>query len=330
MYSIKALRFIRFARNCSGSAHTAAPLELHASRTAEIIDGKTIAREIESEIRVAIDETSSRVGRRPHLTAVLVGDNEGSSVYVKNKIQAAKRTGIGADCIHLPSSTTQEVLLDIVQRLNNSDTVDGILVQLPLPSHIEESVICNAVLPSKDVDGFHAVQMGRLCLNMASLAPCTPLAIVEILQRIGMSTYGKHVLVCGRSTIVGLPLSIMLGSSRDYGNATVSTCHSRSRPSDLRALAQMADIVITATGVPGLITADMIKNGACVIDVGITRVLDEASGKTRLVGDVDFIGVSRKASYITPVPGGVGPVTVAMLMRNTFLAYSRAINYQLT
>ncbi|XP_037291720.2 NAD-dependent methylenetetrahydrofolate dehydrogenase isoform X2 [Rhipicephalus microplus] len=238
MYSIKALRFIRFARNCSGSAHTAAPLELHASRTAEIIDGKTIAREIESEIRVAIDETSSRVGRRPHLTAVLVGDNEGSSVYVKNKIQAAKRTG--------------------------------------------------------------------------------------------MSTYGKHVLVCGRSTIVGLPLSIMLGSSRDYGNATVSTCHSRSRPSDLRALAQMADIVITATGVPGLITADMIKNGACVIDVGITRVLDEASGKTRLVGDVDFIGVSRKASYITPVPGGVGPVTVAMLMRNTFLAYSRAINYQLT
>uniref|UniRef100_A0A224Z2Q4 methenyltetrahydrofolate cyclohydrolase n=1 Tax=Rhipicephalus zambeziensis TaxID=60191 RepID=A0A224Z2Q4_9ACAR len=223
MHSLKALRFMRFARSCSGSAHTATPLESHASRTAEVIDGKSIAREIEGEIRAAIDEIFTRGGRRPHLTAVLVGDNEGSSVYVKNKIQAAKRTGIAADCIHLPSSTTQAVLLDIVQRLNNSDSVDGILVQLPLPSHIEESVICNAVLPSKDVDGFHAVQMGRLCLNMASLAPCTPLAIVEILQRIGMSTYGKHVLVCGRSTIVGLPLSIMLGSSRDYVTVWLST-----------------------------------------------------------------------------------------------------------
>ncbi|XP_075552858.1 NAD-dependent methylenetetrahydrofolate dehydrogenase isoform X2 [Dermacentor variabilis] len=235
MHSLKAPRFIQFARNCSGSAHKATPLELQASRTAEVIDGKRIAREIEGEIRTAVDDIYTRGGRRPQLTAVLVGDNEGSSVYVKNKIKAAKRTG--------------------------------------------------------------------------------------------MSTYGKHVLVCGRSTIVGLPLSIMLGSSRDYGNATVSSCHSRSRPSDLKALAKMADIVITATGVPGLITADMIKDGACVIDVGITRVWDEASGKTKLVGDVDFTGVSRKASFITPVPGGVGPVTVAMLMRNTFLAYSRAINY---
>ncbi|XP_050052682.1 bifunctional protein FolD isoform X1 [Dermacentor andersoni] len=327
MHSLKAPRFIQFARNCSGSAHKATPLELQASRTAEVIDGKRIAREIEGEIRTAVDDIYTRGGRRPQLTAVLVGDNEGSSVYVKNKIKAAKRTGIGGDCIHLPSTTTQAGLLEVVQRLNNCASVDGILVQLPLPSHIEESVICNAVLPSKDVDGFHALQMGRLCLNMASLAPCTPLAIVEILQRIGISTYGKHVLVCGRSTIVGLPLSIMLGSSRDYGNATVSSCHSRSRPSDLKALAKMADIVITATGVPGLITADMIKDGACVIDVGITRVWDEASGKTKLVGDVDFPGVSRKASFITPVPGGVGPVTVAMLMRNTFLAYSRAINY---
>ncbi|KAK8785957.1 hypothetical protein V5799_007678 [Amblyomma americanum] len=327
MHSFKALRFVRFVRNCSGSAHQATSPEFQTARVADVIDGRRIAREIESEIRAAIDGILSDGRRRPRLSAVLVGDDEGSSVYVKNKIKAAERTGIETDSLHLPSTTTQAALLDIVRRLNDSENVDGILVQLPLPSQIEESVVCNAVLPSKDVDGFHALQMGRLCLNMSSLAPCTPLAIVEILKRIGVSTYGKHVLVCGRSTIVGLPISIMLGSTRDYGNATVSSCHSRTHPSDLKALAKMADIVITATGVPGLITADMVKDGACVIDVGITRVRDKLSGKTRLVGDVDFEGVSRKASFITPVPGGVGPVTVAMLMRNTFLAYSRAINY---
>lgn len=327
MHSNKALRFLQFVRNCSASVHEATSPKLKTATKAEVIDGKLIARDIEGSIRAAIDDVLSSGGRRPHLSAVLVGDDEGSSVYVKNKIKAAKRTGITSDTLHLPSSTTQAELLDVVQTLNNSESVDGILVQLPLPPHIQESVICNTVLPSKDVDGFHAVQMGRLCLNMDSLAPCTPLAIAEILQRTGISTYGKHVLVCGRSTIVGLPLSIMLGSSRSYGNATVSTCHSRTRPSDLKALAKMADIVITATGVPGLITTDMVKEGACVIDVGITRVWDEATARTRLVGDVDFEGVSKKASFITPVPGGVGPVTVAILMRNTFLAYSKAINY---
>lgn len=263
-----------------------------ARRKAEIIDGKRIAREIESEIRSAITADVSVGRRRPHLSAVLVGDDEGSAVYVKNKIKSAERTGITSESFHLPSSTTQRTLLELIDKLNEDNGVDGILVQLPLPRHIEESIICNSVLPSKDVDGFHALQMGRLCLNMNSLAPCTPLAILEILKRVGVDTFGKHVVVCGRSTIVGLPISIMLGSTRSYGNATVSCCHSRTSASDLKALTKMADIVITATGVPGLITADMIKGGACVIDVGITRAHDVVTGKTRLVGDVDFEGKS--------------------------------------
>ncbi|CAN7993318.1 unnamed protein product [Ixodes hexagonus] len=300
------------------------------ARRVAVIDGRRIAKDIEMEIRSAINSRLVVGGRRPHLSAVLLGDDEGSAVYVKNKIKASERTGITSESIHLPSSTTQTDLLALIKRLNDSSCVDGILVQLPLPSHIEESTVCNAVLPSKDVDGFHALQMGRLCLNMDSLAPCTPLAIVEILRRTGdkcVDTTGKHIVVCGRSTIVGLPISIMLGSARSYGNATVSCCHSHTPASDLRALVGMADIVITATGVPGLITADMVKHGACVIDVGITRIHDSVTGKTKLVGDVDFEGVSRKASFITPVPGGVGPVTVAMLMRNTYLAYTREIKY---
>uniref|UniRef100_A0A147BH80 methenyltetrahydrofolate cyclohydrolase n=2 Tax=Ixodes ricinus TaxID=34613 RepID=A0A147BH80_IXORI len=308
-------------RRCSVS------VKLEASRKVEVIDGKRIANEIETEIRSAIASELVHGGRRPHLCAVLVGDDEGSAVYVKNKIKASERTGITSENIHLPSSTTQTDLLSLIKKLNESKFVDGILVQLPLPRHIEESAICNSVLPGKDVDGFHALQMGRLCLNMDSLAPCTPLAIVEILRRTGVNTTGKHIVVCGRSTIVGLPISIMLGSARSYGNATVSCCHSHTSPSDLRALVGMADIVVTATGVPGLITADMVKHGVCVIDVGITRIHDSVTGKTKLVGDVDFEGVSRKASFITPVPGGVGPVTVAMLMRNTYLAYTREINY---
>lgn len=301
--------------------------KVEPARRAEVIDGKRIANAIETEIRSAIDSALALGGRRPHLCAVLVGDDEGSAVYVKNKIKASERTGITSESIHLPSSTMQTDLLALLKKLNESHFVDGILVQLPLPRHIEESAICNSVLPSKDVDGFHALQMGRLCLNMDSLAPCTPLAIVEILRRTGVDTTGKHVVICGRSTIVGLPISLLLGSSRSYGNATVSCCHSYTSPSDLRALVGMADIVVTATGVPRLITADMIKPGACVIDVGISRVRDSVTGKTKLVGDVDFEGVSRKASFITPVPGGVGPVTVAMLMRNTYLAYTREINY---
>ncbi|XP_064458503.1 bifunctional methylenetetrahydrofolate dehydrogenase/cyclohydrolase 2, mitochondrial-like [Ornithodoros turicata] len=299
----------------------------HPVQKPEIINGKGIARQIEGEIRRAIEVDVSHGKRRPHLSVVLVGDDEASGIYVKNKVKATERTGITSEAFRLPTCTSEVQLLDVIGRLNASHLVDGILVQLPLPPHIDESTICNSVLPRKDVDGFHALQMGRLCLDMDSLAPCTPLAIVEILNRIDVDPYGKHVVVCGRSAIVGLPISIMLGSGRSYGNATVSVCHSRTAPSDLRALVKMADILVTATGCPGLITADMVKPGVCVIDVGITRIPDAATGRNKLVGDVDFDGVAPKASYITPVPGGVGPVTVAMLMRNTYFAYTERIKY---
>lgn len=232
--------------------------------------------------------------------------------------------GIDSTTRNLPDTISEEELLEIIDELNQSDKVDGILVQLPLPHHIHERRICNAVSCDKDVDGFNEKNVGRLCLDMNTLIPCTPLGVQELLKRTGIETFGKNAVVVGRSKNVGMPISMLLHADgrndTDAMDATVTICHRFTPPEELARFCKSADIIVSATGVPGLIRADMVKPGACVIDVGITRIKDDITGKTRLVGDVDFDEVRKVAGHITPVPGGVGPMTVAMLMKNTIIA----------
>jgi methylenetetrahydrofolate dehydrogenase(NAD+) / 5,10-methenyltetrahydrofolate cyclohydrolase len=238
--------------------------------------------------------------------------------------QAAKDVGIKSCTKFLPSTVTEQELIDIIEELNNDDGVDGILVQLPVPDHINERKVCNAVRCEKDVDGFNEKNVGRLCLDMNTLIPCTPLGVQELIKRSNIETFGKNAVVVGRSKNVGMPIAMLLhadGRNDTYAmDATTTICHRFTPPEDLARFCRSADIIVTATGVPNLIRADMVKPGACIIDVGITRVKDEKTGKTKLVGDVDFDAVREVAGHITPVPGGVGPMTVAMLMRNTCMA----------
>ncbi|KAF5306257.1 hypothetical protein FQA39_LY08955 [Lamprigera yunnana] len=289
----------------------------------EIINGKQIADEIQDELRQEIKEWLVSHPRKPSLVAVLVGSDPASIKYVEKKMEAAQSVGIDSRTERLPDTISESDLVAKIITLNNDTSVDGILVQLPVPKHISERNICNAVHPLKDVDGFHFSNVGKLCLNMSSFIPCTVLAVVELLKRIGVETFGKHVVVCGRSKNIGLPLSLILHS--DARNelpgleATVTLCHRNTPPEQLKIFTKMADILISATGVLHLIKSDMVKEGACVIDVGMNRI-QTPEGKIKLVGDVDFEGVKNVAKYITPVPRGVGPVTVAMLMKNTFLA----------
>ncbi|XP_055923503.1 bifunctional methylenetetrahydrofolate dehydrogenase/cyclohydrolase, mitochondrial-like isoform X1 [Eupeodes corollae] len=293
------------------------------SNQAELIDGKSVAAEIRAELKEEVREFTSNGQRPPHLTALLVGDDVASHTYVKNKMQAAKDVGISSCTKNLPASITEQELLNIINELNNDDNVDGILVQLPVPEHINERTICNAVAHLKDVDGFNEVNMGRMCLDMESMIPCTPLGVIELLKRWKIETFGKSVVVVGRSKNVGMPIAMLMhadGKNQTSAmDATVTICHRYTPLKELSKYCQLADIIITATGVPSLIKADMIKEGACVIDVGITRITD-AEGRAKLVGDVDFEAARKVASFITPVPGGVGPMTVAMLMRNTLTA----------
>lgn len=239
-------------------------------------------------------------------------------------LQAAVDVGISSVTRSLPSNSTEAELLAVVEQLNADPAVDGILVQLPLPEHINERNVCNAVRCEKDVDGFNERNVGRLCLDMNTLIPCTPLGVVELLKRTGIETFGRNAVVVGRSKNVGLPIAVLLhadGRNETSAlDATVTMCHRFTPPEQLSSFCQMADIIVSATGVPNLIRADMIKPGACIIDVGLTRVVDPVTGKSRLVGDVDYEAVRQIAGHITPVPGGVGPMTVAMLMRNTFKA----------
>jgi len=292
-------------------------------RKAQLIDGKAIAKDIQDQLRIEIDEWVEKNQRKPSLVAVLVGDDPASIKYIEKKMEAAKYVGIDSRTEKLPDSITESELISKVVQLNNDPLVDGILVQLPVPQHISERNVCNAVDPTKDVDGFHIINTGKLCLNMDTFVPCTVLAVVELLKRTGIQLFGKNVVICGRSKNIGLPLSIILHS--DARNelpgmeATVTLCHRNTPNSQLRIFTQTADVIISATGVIGLIKPDMVKAGACVIDVGINRI-KTSEGKVKLVGDVDFEGVSCIADHITPVPGGVGPVTVAMLMKNTFKA----------
>lgn len=290
---------------------------------AKIIDGKQIAADIRRELRDEISEWVAQGKRAPKLTTILVGSDPASATYIRNKIAAAAEIGIESDHRELPLSITQDELITMINELNEDDSVDGILVQLPVPEHINERTICNTVSPDKDVDGFNEQNVGRLCLDMESLVACTPLGIRELLKRTGIETFGKNAVVAGRSKNVGLPIALLLHSDERHGgggmDATVTICHRYTPVEDLKRSCQSADIVISATGVPGLITADMIKPGACVIDVGIIRIKDK-DGNTKIVGDVDYENVKEVAGHITPVPGGVGPMTVAMLMKNTLTA----------
>lgn len=283
---------------------------------ARIIDGKLIAQQIRAELRLDVDRLRREQGVTPGLGVVLVGEDPASTSYVTAKETACADIGIYSDDNRLPAATSQEALLAVVDRLNRDPRIHGILVQLPLPRHLDESAVLLAIDPEKDVDGFHPVNVGRLVLGERAFISCTPHGVIQLLQRSGVTLAGAHVVIVGRSNIVGKPLANLLLQKGPLGNATVTVCHTRTR--DVAAHTRQADIVVAATGKPKTITADMVREGAVVVDVGVNRIAD-ATRKSgfRLVGDVDFEAVKEKASLITPVPGGVGPMTITMLLHNT-------------
>ena len=284
-----------------------------------LLDGRQTSAKIKLEIAEVVSKMKKQNNRPPHLAAVLVGSDGASMTYVGAKVKACELVGFKSTLIKLPQSTTEEVLLKQIKALNSNAEIDGFIVQLPLPKHIDENKILMAIDPNKDVDGFHPVNVGRLTLDLPTFISATPFGIMELLERYAIPTSGKHVVVIGRSHIVGRPMSILMSQKRKAGNATVTIAHSRTK--DLKSLTQQADIVIAALGIPEFLTSDMVKDNAVIIDVGITRVPDDAEKKGyRIVGDVDFKSVSKKASHITPVPGGVGPMTIAMLLKNTLKA----------
>ncbi|MDE2860411.1 MAG: bifunctional methylenetetrahydrofolate dehydrogenase/methenyltetrahydrofolate cyclohydrolase FolD [Chloroflexota bacterium] len=292
--------------------------------TAVVIDGNAIAQEIRAEATQAAADLQARSGVAPGLAVVLVGDDPASAVYVRNKERACREAGIRAETLNLPGDTSQNEIIAAVRRLNDDPAVHGILVQLPLPSHVDERSVILSLDPDKDVDGLHPVNVGRLVQGEPLFVPCTPWGIQEMLVRSGHSPEGKHVVVCGRSDIVGKPVAMLLVQKQTGANATLTMCHTGT--ADLAAVTRTADILVVAIGRAEAVTADMVSEGAVVIDVGINRVDDATRQRGyRLVGDVDYRGVSEKAAAITPVPGGVGPMTVAMLLKNTLRAAERAI-----
>ncbi|MCL6272489.1 bifunctional 5,10-methylene-tetrahydrofolate dehydrogenase/5,10-methylene-tetrahydrofolate cyclohydrolase [Muricauda sp. 2012CJ35-5] len=288
----------------------------------EILDGKKVSNQIKDEIAVEVSQMKDRGEKVPHLAAVLVGNDGASLTYVGSKVRSCKKIGFESTLIHLPEDTSEEQLLSQVYELNNNSDIDGYIVQLPLPKHINEQKVLMAVDPDKDVDGFHPTNFGKMALDMESFIPATPFGIIELLKRYNVATSGKHTVVIGRSHIVGRPISILMSQKGEAADATVTLTHSRTK--NLEELTRQADIIVSALGVPNFLKADMVKDGVVVIDVGITRVPDESRERGYYItGDVDFTGVSEKASYITPVPGGVGPMTIAMLLKNTLLARER-------
>ena len=287
--------------------------------TAKILDGKALAETIRGEVATGVAEMQQNHGITPGLAAILVGDDPASAIYVRNKRRACDEVGMVSDTLLLPADSTNEQVLECVQRLNDDPRFHGILVQLPLPPQVDERLIMESLDPGKDVDGLHPFNVGKLVQGRADFVPGTPAGIQQILLRNGHDPAGANVVICGRSDIVGKPLAILLMQRADGANATVTVCHTRTK--NLAEITRQADILVAAIGSPNVITADMVKEGAVVIDVGINRV-DDASRKSgyRLVGDVDFAAVSEEASAITPVPGGVGPMTIAMLLVNTLTA----------
>ena len=293
--------------------------------SAQLIDGKKISAEVRAEVADSVREMKERLGVTPGLAVVLVGDDPASAVYVRNKQRAATEVGMEAQDVRLPADTSQERLLEHVEELKVDPRFHGILVQLPLPDHIDERTVLDALDPLKDVDGLHPENAGRLAGGRARFVPATPLGIQQMLVRTGHDPDGKRVVVCGRSEIVGKPVALLLMQRASGANATVTVCHTRTR--DLAGITLQADILIAAIGRPMSITADMVKDGVTVIDVGVNRIdAPERKRGYRLVGDVDFDAVSEKAAAITPVPGGVGPMTIAMLLQNTLTAARMAVN----
>ena len=284
-----------------------------------ILDGKKTSNDIKEEIAFTVSKLKSEGKKTPHLAAILVGTDGASMTYVNAKVKACELVGFKSTLIELPEETSEDVLLKNIHSLNNDSDIDGFIVQLPLPKHIDEQKVLMAVNPDKDVDGFHPINVGRMTLDLPCFISATPFGILELLIRYGIKTSGKNVVVIGRSHIVGRPMSILMSQKRPAGDATVTVAHSRTK--NLAELTKKADIIIAALGIPEFLTGDMVKEGVTIIDVGITRVEDSSKIRGyRLAGDVHFKSVSKKASYITPVPGGVGPMTIAMLLKNTLLA----------
>lgn len=289
-----------------------------------LIDGKKIADEIKAEIASEVEKMLSLGKKRPHLAAILVGHDGGSETYVSHKVKACEQCGFKSTLIRFEEDVTEEDLLGAVDRLNNDPDVDGFIVQLPLPRHISEQKIIEAIDYRKDVDGFHPINVGRMSIGLPCFMSATPAGIMELLSRYGIGTKGKNCVVLGRSNIVGKPVAMLMMQKHNPGDATVTVCHS-STP-DIPSVTRKADIIISALGVPGFVTEDMVKDGAVIIDVGTTRVADPSrKSGFRLQGDVDFDNVAEKCSFITPVPGGVGPMTIVSLMKNTLLAGQRSI-----
>ncbi len=284
-----------------------------------ILDGRKVSNDIKDEIAEQVKKMKAKGEKVPHLAAVIVGDDGASLTYVASKVKACERVGFDSTLIRMSNTTSEIELLDKIEELNTNPDIDGFIVQLPLPSQINTQKVLMAVNPDKDVDGFHPMNFGKMALDMTTFIPATPFGILELLDRYGVQTKGKHTVVIGRSHIVGRPMSILMGRKGFPGNSTVTLTHSHTK--NITQITSQADIIISALGVPNFLKAEMVKDDAVVIDVGITRVADETSPKGYYItGDVDFENVSKKASFITPVPGGVGPMTIAMLLKNTLLA----------
>ncbi len=284
-----------------------------------ILDGKKTSQEIRSEIAIEVTALKARGGKTPHLAVVLVGNNGASVTYVDAKIKDCEEVGFKTTLVKLSETISEKELLEEVHKLNADSDIDGYIVQLPLPTHIDDQKVIMAIDPLKDVDGFHPENLGKMALNLPTFLPATPMGMMDLLDRYNIETGGKHCVVVGRSHIVGLPASILMGRNHYPGNATVTLTHSRT--TNLKELLKEADIIIAAVGKPDFITADMVKEGVVILDVGTTRVVDKSKKSGyRLKGDVEFEGVSKKASYITPVPGGVGPMTRVSLLKNTLMA----------
>ena len=284
----------------------------------QLLDGVKVSNDIKNEISAQVEVMKSKGEKVPHLAALLVGNDGASLTYVGSKVKACERVGFESSLIKMPSTTTEIELLNKIKELNENDDIDGFIVQLPLPEQIDTQKVLMAVDPRKDVDGFHPENFGKMALDMTTFIPATPFGILELLERYNVETKGKHTVVIGRSHIVGRPMSILMGRKGFPGNSTVTLTHSYTQ--NIEEITLQADIIITALGVPNYLKADMVKDGAVIIDVGITRVPADNEKGYKITGDVDFEFVSKKASFITPVPGGVGPMTIAMLLKNTLLA----------
>ncbi|PZW38561.1 MULTISPECIES: bifunctional 5,10-methylenetetrahydrofolate dehydrogenase/5,10-methenyltetrahydrofolate cyclohydrolase [Mesonia] len=287
-----------------------------------ILDGKKVSNDIKNEIAEEVSKMKQKGEKVPHLAAIIVGNDGASKTYVNSKVKACERVGFESTLVRMSSTTSEIELLDKIEELNQDDNIDGFIVQLPLPPQINTQQVLMAVDPDKDVDGFHPTNFGKMSLDMTSFIPATPFGILELLERYDIPTKGKHTVVIGRSHIVGRPMSILMGRSGFPGNSTVTLTHKYTK--NITQITSQADIIIIAVGIPHFLKAEMIKDDAVVIDVGITRVPDETAEKGYVItGDVDFENVKNRASHITPVPGGVGPMTIAMLLKNTLLARER-------